>query len=236
MIVGSCGDHNQNWLVSLSGSDAPQAAQAGDNVSDDPSAIDPPFDGASHHGWLAGHCLIAMPDMKDPRFARVVILICIHDENGAMGLIINRQHQDLSFADLCTKLDIAQNETVHRVSANYPILEGGPVDCGRGFVVQRIGEPHSPSTLKICDDVLLSATVHTIETMAKGHLINARVALGYAGWSAGQLEREMRDNAWLTCPADAALLFDHALDEIYDVALARLGINSSALHSSGGEA
>lgn len=181
--------------------------------------------------WLSGHCLISMPSMLDPRFKRTVIFICSHDEEGAMGLVINRTHDDITFQKLCKKLKIDGEE-----NDGIQILSGGPVEIGRGFVLHRASNDYE-NTLNITDDVALCATMDALQSLAAGEgPPNARVALGYAGWGAGQLEDEILENAWLVCDADASLVLEMTPDDIYDAALARLGVNIAALASASGHA
>lgn len=181
--------------------------------------------------WLSGRCLISMPSMTDPRFKRTVIFVCSHDEEGAMGLIINRAHNDITFQKLCAKLKIDGEE-----DDGIQILSGGPVEIGRGFVLHRASSDYE-NTLNITEEVALCATLDALQSLAVGEgPPNARVALGYAGWGAGQLEEEILENAWLVCDADAALVLELTPDEIYDAALARLGVNIAALTSASGHA
>lgn len=181
--------------------------------------------------WLSGRCLISMPSMLDPRFKKTVIFICSHDEEGAMGLIINRAHDDITFQKLCAKLKIDGEE-----DDGIQILSGGPVEIGRGFVLHRASQEYE-NTLNITDDVALCATMDALQSLAVGEgPPNARVALGYAGWGAGQLEEEILENAWLVCDADASLVLEMTPDKIYDAALARLGVNIAALTSTSGHA
>lgn len=148
-----------------------------------------------------------------------------------MGLVINRAHDHITFQKLCAKLKIDGEE-----SDSIQILSGGPVEIGRGFVLHRASEEYQ-NTLNITDDVALCATLDALQSLAVGEgPPNARVALGYAGWDAGQLEEEILENAWLVCDADAALVLEKTPDDIYDAALARLGVNIAALTNASGHA
>ncbi len=191
-------------------------------------------------GYLDGQLLIAMPVMSDPRFARSVIYMCAHSEDGAMGLIINQRASHISFPDLLERLGIEPanggdgiTEEVGRLSIHV----GGPVETGRGFVLHSSDYFAEDSTLPIEDDVCLTATIDILKAIAAGNGPNrAILALGYAGWSPGQLESEIQANGWLNCPADADLIFDSNLEAKYVRALGKLGIDPSHLVSDAGHA
>jgi len=183
-------------------------------------------------GYLTGHLLVAMPGMADPRFARTVIFLCAHSEEGAMGIVINREMNNLTFGDLAEQLDLDADE----VSVDLPVQAGGPVETGRGFVLHSVDYRHD-GTLVVADDVALTATVDILKAIAGGGGPKRRLlALGYAGWSPGQLESEIKANGWLNVAADPDLVFDPALDEKWDKAMAKLGVDASMLSSSGGRA
>ncbi len=189
--------------------------------------------------YLDGQCLVAMPGMGDTRFARSVVYICAHSEDGAMGIILNRRADDMNFTDLLVQLDIIARHDAIRLPSSagqVPVIKGGPVETGRGFVL------HSPdffaeSSLPIDDGVCLTATLDILKAMAAGEgPASAVLALGYAGWSAGQLESEIQANGWLHCPADTGLIFGAALDGKYDRALSKIGVDLAALSSEAGHA
>ena len=160
----------------------------------------------SGEGWLTGQLLIAMPSMSDPRFERTVIYMCAHSEEGAMGLVINKSLESLSFTDLLEQLGVEDSE------AEMAILSGGPVETGRGFVLHS-SDYDRDGSLAVSDDIRLTATIDVLKAIAVGSGPERRLlALGYAGWAPGQLEGEIQDNGWLTAPADDALLFDDALE------------------------
>ncbi len=196
----------------------------------------PGMAGASQ-GWLIGSCLIAMPAMTDPRFNRTIIFLCSHDEEGAMGLVVNRPHQNIDFQTLCEKLKLSiPEESLDPDLTEIPVLAGGPVEIGRGFVLHRITEGYSGS-LQIADDLALCATMEAIQGLAAGvGPLDARIALGYAGWGAGQLEEEIRENSWLVCDADVQMILKTPPEEIYPMALKRLGVDLGALVSTTGHA
>jgi putative transcriptional regulator len=191
-------------------------------------------------GYLDGQLLIAMPLMSDRRFARSVIYLCAHSEDGAMGLIINHRADHISFPDLLERLGIVTNTSEDGISDE--ILErqvhmGGPVETGRGFVLHSADYYASNSTLAIDDGINLTATIDILKAIAAGKGPDrSLLALGYAGWAAGQLETEIQANGWLHCPADADLLFDGDLDNKYARALAKIGIDPSHLVNDAGHA
>jgi putative transcriptional regulator len=191
-------------------------------------------------GYLDGQLLIAMPVMSDPRFARSVIYLCAHSEDGAMGLIINQRASHISFPDLLERLGIETAENEDGVSddaGTVSIHVGGPVETGRGFVLHSADYFVDDSTLPIEDGVCLTATIDILKAIAAGSGPNrAILALGYAGWSPGQLESEIQANGWLNCPADPDLIFDTNLEAKYTRALAKIGIDPSHLVSDAGHA
>lgn len=182
--------------------------------------------------YLKHHFLIAMPHMGDPLFAQTVIYLVEHNEHGAMGLVINRT-SDLNLADVLEQLRPGSEPEEH--CRRVPIFTGGPVHTERGFVLHPRGWSFQ-ATLEL-DDLALTTSQDVLLAIADGsgpqrHLI----ALGYSGWEAGQLEAELIDNAWLTCPADSAVLFDVAVDQRLQRAAAPLGIDLSLLTSQAGHA
>jgi putative transcriptional regulator len=195
---------------------------------------------ASADGYLDGQLLIAMPVMSDPRFARSVIYMCAHSEDGAMGLIINQRASHISFPDLLERLGILGTNGEAGVGeevGNLSIHVGGPVETGRGFVLHSSDYHAEDSTLPIEDGVCLTATIDILKAIAAGNGPDrAILALGYAGWSPGQLESEIQANGWLNCPADPDLIFDKNLEAKYAKALAKLGIDPSHLVSDAGHA
>jgi putative transcriptional regulator len=195
---------------------------------------------ASAEGYLDGQLLIAMPVMSDPRFARSVIYLCAHSEDGAMGLILNQRASHISFPDLLERLGIETADGEDGVAddvTNMSIHVGGPVETGRGFVLHSADYFADDSTLPIEDGVCLTATIDILKAIAAGNGPNrAILALGYAGWSPGQLESEIQANGWLNCPADPELIFDPNLEAKYTRALAKIGIDPSHLVSDAGHA
>jgi putative transcriptional regulator len=189
---------------------------------------------------LEGQLLVAMPSMTDKRFARSVIYICAHSDEGAMGLIVNQRARNISGPDLLERLGIStrgDDQAVSKDIMELPIQVGGPVETGRGFVLHSADYFAADSTLLIEKDVCLTATIDILKAIAKGvGPDRAILALGYSGWSPGQLESEMRANGWLNCPADPDIIFDEDYDSKYARALAKLGIDLSHLISDAGHA
>lgn len=192
------------------------------------------------NGYLDGQLLLAMPGMPDDRFARSVIYMCAHSDEGAMGIIINRPAPAVNFSELLVQLEVIAPDEAIRLPANaghVPVLKGGPVETGRGFVLHSNDFYIDNSTLPIDAGVSLTATVDILRAIAKGAGPGRAVlALGYAGWSPGQLEEEMQQNGWLTCPADSSLVFDTPLELKYEQALRKLGIDPSFLSADFGHA
>ena len=184
--------------------------------------------------FLTGVALIAMPGIDDPRFERAVILICAHDEDHAMGLVVNRPLDGLSSPDLLERLGVAAAAD----SPEQPVLIGGPVERERGFVLHTDDYLSADGSALIGEGLALTATRDVLEAMADPIRRPRRsvLALGYSGWGAGQLEREIRDNIWLTCDPDEALLFSDDFDHKWSQALARLGVAAEQLSGQAGRA
>ncbi len=189
-------------------------------------------------GFLDDQFLIAMPGMKDDRFARSVIYVCAHSDEGAMGLIIN-QIQELRFPDLLVQLGIIDEQEAIRLprpTRDLMVRHGGPVDRSRGFVLHS-DDYTVESSLPISEEICLTATVDILRAISNGKgPRHAIMALGYAGWGAGQLEHEIAENGWLTCPASADLLFDADIEHKYDQILATLGVDLRHLSAMAGHA
>ena len=191
-------------------------------------------------GYLDGQLLIAMPGMADERFARAVIYVCAHSAEGAMGIVLNRPAAELSFPDLLVQLEIVP--AIERIRlpqqvAQMQVLVGGPVETSRGFVLHSPDFHLEQSTLPIDDSVCLTATIDILRAIARGDgPTSAILALGYAGWTAGQLESEIQANGWLTCPADAELIFNAPADVRYELAMRKIGIEPAMLSMQAGHA
>jgi putative transcriptional regulator len=184
--------------------------------------------------------LIAMPGMTDPRFEHSLIYLCAHSEQGAMGIIINKTTPMMRFGDLIAQLDIGPGEEQLDAKPelmDMPVLFGGPVEQGRGFVLHTNDYFTSDSSLPVAENIALTATIDILRAMASGHgPQRAVLALGYAGWAPGQLEDEIQQNGWLTCGADEELLFGLDYDERYAAALRKLKIDPGMLSSEAGHA
>jgi len=182
---------------------------------------------------LKNHFLIAMPSMTDPQFSQSLTYICDHNEQGAMGVIINRK-TDLFLKDVFERMNIEFSNDL----ADTPILAGGPVSTERGFILHPHTEDGSwQSTVKLSDQVSLTASKDIIDSLAVGSgPPHAQVALGYAGWGAGQLETEIMENSWLTVPADSQILFHTPLEDRLEAAGKSLGIDINLLSSQSGNA
>jgi putative transcriptional regulator len=182
---------------------------------------------------LTGKLLIALPGMGDPRFVNAVVFICAHSPGGGMGLIINKPTDELWMRDLLDQLSITPGEGLR----NLPVHFGGPVEHGRGFVLHDAAYVSAISTLAVSEDFAMTATLDILEDLAEGRgPTNALIALGYAGWGPGQLEAELTQNGWLTCDADADLVFATDDARKWETALDRLGVSALMLSSDGGRA
>ena len=175
---------------------------------------------------LEGQFLIAMPSLQEGPFARSVVYMCAHRDDGAMGIVINQRAEEIDFGQLLVQLDIVPETEAIRLP---PRAEAVRVLRGDYGV--------NDSTVKIGEHVCLTATLDILRAIAKGTgPARAVLALGYAGWASGQLESEILANSWLTCPADPGLIFDPNFARKYDRALAILGVDEGMLSSDAGHA
>jgi putative transcriptional regulator len=180
---------------------------------------------------LTGNLLIAMPGMSDERFDRTVIFVCAHSAEGAMGLVINKVLDDLTLPALLRQLKIDPG-----AADEQPVHFGGPVESSRGFVLHS-ADYVQESTLVINDTIALTATVEVLRAIATGKGPARKVmALGYAGWDAGQLDGEIQANGWLSVPADDDLVFDADYAQKWERALAKLGVTPAMLSAEAGHA
>ena len=183
-------------------------------------------------GYLTGQLLIAMPNMRDPRFARSVIYVCAHNADGAMGLVVNRLVGSVTFPDLLEQLSIEGGTACEEIRVHF----GGPVESGRGFVLHS-GDYRHDSTLQVDEEMALTATVDILTDIAQGRgPRRSLLALGYAGWGPGQLDSEFQANGWLSVAADETLIFDDDLDSKWERAIGKLGIDVSSLSGEAGHA
>ena len=178
--------------------------------------------------YLEGQCLIAMPTMGDPRFERTLIYVCAHSADGALGLVVNKPLDDLSFGDMLQQLDIDRKGANEAIRVHF----GGPVETSRGFVLHSDDYRHD-GTLGITGGIALTATVDVLKAIAGGHgPRRSLLALGYAGWAPGQLDAEIQANGWLTCAADEELVFGPNLEDKWARALDKIGIKPAMLASA----
>ena len=181
---------------------------------------------------LTGQLLIAMPAMPDPRFAHSVIFMCMHDERGAMGIIVNQVVDGLDFGKLLEQVGIKDEPPKRRIAIHV----GGPVDSGRGFVLHS-SDYGLDSTLDVDGGIRLTQSIEVLKEISRGGgPRRCLLALGYAGWGPGQLEREIKQNGWLNVAADEELIFGAAIDDKWRLALAKMGIDPTMLSSSAGRA
>ena len=183
--------------------------------------------------YLAGKCLVAMPNMRDPRFERSVIYVCAHNHEGAMGLVINRLIDTITFPELLEQLSIPRPaETIRDIRVHF----GGPVEAGRGFVLHS-PDYHNDATLPVDGSVAVTATVDILRNIALGEGPDqSLLALGYAGWSAGQLESEILSNGWLHVEADHDLVFGQDQEDKWEQAIRKIGFNVNMLSRDMGHA
>jgi putative transcriptional regulator len=182
--------------------------------------------------YLTGRLIIAMPNMLDPRFTRTVIYLCAHTEDAAMGLVVNRLNDQITFPDLLEQLDIDTSD----LGRGVPFHFGGPVESGRGFVLHS-PDYHQEGTLQVSEGVSLTATVEILRDIAVGKGPEKNLlALGYAGWGRGQLDAEIQSNSWLHVDPDDALVFGGHLDEKWEQAIAKLGFDFKMLSGDAGHA
>ena len=181
---------------------------------------------------FAGQLLVAMPQMQDPRFAKTVIYLCAHTPEGAMGLVLNKLVDSITFPDLLEQLSIEPAISGEEIRVHF----GGPVESGRGFVLHT-ADYQREGTLPINSGIALTATVDILRDMARGAgPRQTLLALGYAGWGPGQLDAEIQANGWLQVPADEQLVFGQDLEMKWELALAKLGIDFGRLSSDAGHA
>lgn len=183
-------------------------------------------------GYLTGKLLVSMPHISDPRFYKSLVFVCGHDENGAMGIVINRVLEELTLKDLFQQMDME----VSPVCDNYPIHFGGPTEGGKGFVLHTL-DYQQPATLLVNDQYGVTATLDILTAIAddKGpsHSI---LALGYAGWGPGQLDAELQTNHWLELDPDADLVFHTPYWQKWGAAITKLGVDAAMLTPESGHA
>lgn len=181
---------------------------------------------------LSNHFLLSMPTLEDPNFQRTLTYVCEHSEHGAMGLVVNRP-MTITVGEILQHLEIVPED---RALASLPVYQGGPVETERGFILH-MPAGHWEGTLELAEGLGVTTSRDILEAMARGEgPARSLVALGYSGWGAGQLEAEVGQNAWLTCPASTDILFDVPAEERLATAAARMGIDLGLLSSDAGHA
>ena len=190
------------------------------------------FQKHSLEGYLTGQLLVAMPQMQDPRFIHAVMYICGHDENGAMGLIINKMIDKVKLSDLLTQMGIQSNTK----STEIPIYFGGPMEMGRGFVLHSSDYVHEGSIV-ISEGIALSATLDILAMIADDNGPKHQLCLlGYAGWSRGQLEAELQQNSWLPVPANTDIIFHNRIEDKWRQSIQTIGFAPEDLSLEAGHA
>lgn len=182
---------------------------------------------------LTKQLLIAMPSLQDPNFSRTVTVICEHNKHGTMGIVIN-QPTTMCVDELIKQLDVSDKE--NKFTDRSPVYAGGPVHIDRGFILHD-SDRQWESTHIIDNDLMLTTSEDILVDIAMGNgPENSIVALGYAGWGAGQLEQELAENAWLTVPYEAKIVFDTPIDKRWQTAADKLGIDLHLISSETGHA
>ncbi|HEV7815245.1 MAG TPA: YqgE/AlgH family protein [Janthinobacterium sp.] len=210
--------------------------QAMPGLLPDPTDVLAPA-GAAHPSTLnlANHFLIAMPSVQDPVFGGTVVYVCEHNENGVLGVVINKP-TDMTMQVLFERIDLPVSVELPEPMVDEPIMFGGPVQDDRGFVLHTPGARYS-SSLTVTDEIAFTTSIDVLEAVAKGAGPQRMlVSIGYSGWSPGQLEDEIGRNGWLTVGASADILFDLPIEQRYVAAMKLLGIDPMMLTSEAGHA
>lgn len=185
---------------------------------------------------LQNHFLIAMPSLTDPYFEQSVVYVCEHNEKGAMGIVINKPIDDFSVDTMLKKLEITISDKVDDRNLKKPVITGGPVAEEHGFIL------HTPikgflSSLHLNDEVMVTTSKDILETLGSEHSpANSLVALGYASWEPGQLEREIMENSWLTVEASPQLIFNTPIHERWSAAAKLIGVDIYTISMQAGHA
>ena len=189
--------------------------------------------------FFTGQLLLALPGIGDPRFEHSVIAMISHDEDGAMGIVVNHPAQHISFPDLLVKLDVIPAKDKIQLpsrAGDVTVLKGGPVETERGFVLHS-RDWGGEGAVQVADRWMVSSSHDILRAIGEGRgPARWLVALGYAGWSPGQLENEMQQNGWLHCSADPELIFGLDVEAKYDRAMQKIGIRPGMLSSDVGHA
>lgn len=187
---------------------------------------------AEASGYLQGQLLLAMPSMGDPRFERTVIYMCAHNASGAMGIVVNKLLDTISFPDMLEQLNIPATPEHSQIRVHY----GGPVETNRGFVLHSTDFMREGTAL-VGEGFALTGTLDVLRAMALGQgPKQALLALGCAGWAPGQLDAEIQANGWLNVPAEPDLIFNSTEAEMWNKGMSRLGIDIAALSGTAGHA
>lgn len=188
----------------------------------------------SDQNFLTGQLLVAMPTMGDNRFERAVILVCAHDEKGAMGLVINSEMDNIDFTQLLDQLELDIEPRINLTS--LPVMQGGPVEQARGFLLHS-KDYEQTDTISVEQDYKVTGSVDALKEALEGEgPEKMRFILGYSGWGPGQLDEEMQANAWLTIDPDDELIFQTEPEKIWEKAIQKIGIDPSMLSVTAGRA
>ena len=228
MSAGYC----QHFLETR-GRDAHTGAMAGkhSSPSGETTSSAPRF-ADSQGGSLTNHLLIAMPQLLDPNFAQTVAIICEHTDKGALGIVLNKP-LPMKLSDVLSQMKL---EPSSEEIAGKPVLRGGPVHTDRGFVLHRPGGQWD-HTHRVSDTIQVTTSRDVLAAMARGEgPSDAFIALGYAGWESGQLEREMKENAWASMPVDPRVVFDLPFEERWAGAWRLMGVDVDRLSPEAGHA
>ena len=184
--------------------------------------------------FLSGKLIIAMPTMSDPRFKRSVVCICAHNEDGAIGIIINKIIESLSFSKIIKQLKLKKNKV--KRDHSEPIYFGGPVETERGFILHT-ADYFSENSTPINTQISMTASTEILQALIDGNGPNKSIiALGYAGWGPGQLDTEIQSNAWLSVQSDPELIFSDKTSDKWDMALEKIGVDPALLSTEFGRA
>ena len=187
-------------------------------------------------GYLKGKLLLATPTIGDPRFDRSVIYLCAHDHKGAVGLVINHPAPELKFVNLLDELGLFSDIEIPLQNLDFPVLNGGPVESSRGFLLHSSEFKHG-DTINVDEDCSVTGTTDMLKTLVRGQIPDkALFVLGYARWTRGQLEQELRQNAWLVAEPDSAFIFDSKPEDKWAKAMDRLGLDPAMLSAETGRA
>jgi putative transcriptional regulator len=186
--------------------------------------------------YLNGQLLLAMPSIGDLRFERAAVYMCAHDAKGAMGIVINHVMDGLEFGSLLKDLEIESTITLPKRFEHLPVRRGGPMDTARGFLIHS-QDFKQADTIEVQENIYVTGTIDALTNLTEDSAPQkALFALGYAGWQAGQLEQEVRQNAWLTLPATPDLVFSDNYDTLWNKALSVIGVTPAQLSAFSGNA